>query len=143
MTWHHLPIVDVDEPREPFEHGWSTSGPQLRADLAAGRKILLHCLGGLGRTGTIATRLLVELGVPANEAIASVRNARPDTIETRAQEAHVRSAEGITDREPEQSAACAIEDVIGHRIPLRSSPDQGRFQRGDASSRIRSLMQRI
>jgi ADP-ribosyl-[dinitrogen reductase] hydrolase len=69
MTWHHLPIVDVDVPREPLERAWSTSGPQLRADLAAGRKILLHCLGGLGRTGTIAARLLVELGVPAGRRL--------------------------------------------------------------------------
>jgi hypothetical protein len=43
MTWHHLPIVDVDVPREPFERGWLAVGPELRTDLIAGRKILLHC----------------------------------------------------------------------------------------------------
>lgn len=50
MEWHHLPIVDVDVPREPFETGWVWSGPTLRGHLSAGRRILLHCRGGLGRT---------------------------------------------------------------------------------------------
>lgn len=91
MEWHHLPIVDVGVPGRAFEAAWRQSGPRLRAHLLAGRRILLHCRGGLGRTGTIAARLLVELGVPPEDAIAAVRAARPGTIEVAAQEAHVRS----------------------------------------------------
>ncbi len=82
MEWHHLPITDVDIPREPFETLWVQSGPRLRAHLGAGRRIVLHCRGGLGRTGTIAARLLAELGVPAYDAIAAVRAARPGALET-------------------------------------------------------------
>ncbi len=88
MEWHHLPIIDVDVPREPFEALWVRSGPRLREHLAGGRRILLHCRGGLGRTGTIAARLLAELGMPAQAAVAAVREARPGTLETRAQVAH-------------------------------------------------------
>lgn len=91
MEWHHLPITDVDVPREPFEAPWVRSGPRLRAHLVGGRRILLHCRGGLGRTGTIAARLLIELGVPAPDAIAAVRAARPGALETPAQVAHARS----------------------------------------------------
>lgn len=88
MEWHHLPIIDVDVPREPFEALWIRSGPRLREHLADGRRILLHCRGGLGRTGTIAARLLAELGVPAQAAVTAVRDARLGTLETNAQVAH-------------------------------------------------------
>lgn len=88
MEWHHLPIIDVDIPRGPFEALWVRSGPRLREHLAAGRRILLHCRGGLGRTGTIAARLLAELGTPARDAVATVQKARPGTLETDEQVAH-------------------------------------------------------
>lgn len=91
MEWHNLPITDVDVPRKPFEAGWVQSGPRLRHHLLEGRSVLLHCRGGLGRTGTIAARLLIELGVPARDAIAKVRAARPGTIETLAQANHVKT----------------------------------------------------
>jgi ADP-ribosyl-[dinitrogen reductase] hydrolase len=39
-------------------------------------------------TGTIAARLLAELGVPAAEAVRRVRKARPGAIETAEQEGH-------------------------------------------------------
>ena len=51
--------------------------------------MLLHCRGGIGRTGTIAARLLVEFGFKPADAIALVRRTRPGTIETSAQEQYV------------------------------------------------------
>lgn len=59
---------------------------------------MIHCLGGLGRSGTIAARLLVELGVVPDEAINIVRKARPGAIENNAQETHVRSIKAIHPR---------------------------------------------
>jgi ADP-ribosyl-[dinitrogen reductase] hydrolase len=94
LAWHHLPIPDVQPPGERFESGWQTSGPVLRNDLLAGHRVLVHCRGGLGRAGTVAARLLVELGVPADEAIGRVRAARPGAIETRQQEEYVRNLSG-------------------------------------------------
>jgi ADP-ribosyl-[dinitrogen reductase] hydrolase len=91
MAWLHLPIKDRGIPGASFEDAWSVAGAELRGLLLGGRRILLHCLGGLGRTGTIAARLLVELGVAHEEAIRVVRDARPDTIENAEQEACVRA----------------------------------------------------
>jgi ADP-ribosyl-[dinitrogen reductase] hydrolase len=89
MEWHHLPIQDVDVPDAAFEAAWLYAGLRLREHLRAGRHVLLHCRGGLGRSGTIAARLLVELGWDAQAAIHAVRAQRPGAIETRTQETHV------------------------------------------------------
>ena len=91
IEWHHLPIVDVSVPDEAFEIAWTYSGLRLREHLRAGRNVVVHCRGGLGRSGTIAARLLVEMGWNANEAIKAVRTQRRGAIETSAQEAHVQN----------------------------------------------------
>ena len=89
ITWFHLPIVDLDVPDIRFEDAWNTAGKELRRILADGGKIVLHCRAGLGRTGTIAARLLIEFGMDPREAIARVRQARPGAIQTRVQEEYV------------------------------------------------------
>lgn len=89
LDWYHLPIVDVDIPEADFEIRWHYAGLRLRAALRRGGKVLLHCRGGLGRTGTVAARLLVELGEEPARALARVRDARPGTVETRRQERYV------------------------------------------------------
>ena len=88
--WRHLPIVDMNVPVASFEDTWKVEGQQINASLAAGEKVIIHCLAGLGRTGMIAARLLVDIGVPPEAAIADVRRVRPRAIQTTAQEDYVR-----------------------------------------------------
>lgn len=95
--WHHLPIPDGGVPDALFESAWQSVGAELRHRLRRGERIVIHCKGGLGRTGTLAARLLVELGMPAEEAIDRVRVARPGAIENDAQAAHVLSATPVSD----------------------------------------------
>jgi ADP-ribosyl-[dinitrogen reductase] hydrolase len=90
MDWFFLPIKDVDIPDPAFEQAWKIAGQQIISLLTNGQSIVVHCLGGLGRSGTIAARLLVELGIDPDKAIDRVRLARPGAIETRAQEHYVR-----------------------------------------------------
>jgi ADP-ribosyl-[dinitrogen reductase] hydrolase len=89
LRWHHLPIVDVSVPDERFEKGWVLTGPDLIADLRRGDNMVIHCRGGLGRTGLVACRLLIELGAAPAQALQAVRTARPGTVETPAQEHYV------------------------------------------------------
>jgi ADP-ribosyl-[dinitrogen reductase] hydrolase len=91
MLWYHLPIIDVSIPDERFEQRWDVSGKELRLILRSGLDVLVHCRGGLGRAGTIAARLLVELGMEPTKAIENVRAVRPGAIETREQEEFVLS----------------------------------------------------
>lgn len=89
LAWYHLPIRDFDVPDEAFERQWAGVSPELRRRLRDGESIVMHCWAGLGRTGMIAARLLVELGEDPVTAIELVRAARPGAVQTAAQEAHV------------------------------------------------------
>lgn len=89
MTWFHLPIPDMEPPEADFERRWQYAGPRLRELLRGGGRVMVHCRAGLGRSGTIAARLMVEMGVPPSEAVAQVRHARPGAIQTAAQERYV------------------------------------------------------
>jgi ADP-ribosyl-[dinitrogen reductase] hydrolase len=52
---------------------------------------VVHCKGGLGRTGMFAARILIELeGLGADEASARCREVRPGTVETAGQERYLR-----------------------------------------------------
>ncbi len=92
MHWWHLPIRDVDVPDDRFELAWRAEGPLLHQRIDAGERILIHCRGGLGRTGLVAGVILVERGQSPEDAIDRVRRARPHAIETPAQEEYVRKA---------------------------------------------------
>ena len=51
--------------------------------------MVLHCYAGLGRTGLVAARILIEFGELPVRAIALVRAARRGTIQTAEQEAYL------------------------------------------------------
>lgn len=82
MQWHHLPIKDVDTPDERFESAWKSVGPTLVDLLKAGRRVLVHCRGGLGRAGTVGARLLIDMGEQPQAAIHRIRDTRAGAIET-------------------------------------------------------------
>lgn len=91
MAWFHLPIADVSTPDTAFEREWDRVAGDLHARLRQGENVLVHCRGGLGRAGTVAARLLIELGWKPGDAIGRIRAVRPGAIETRAQEKYVLS----------------------------------------------------
>jgi ADP-ribosyl-[dinitrogen reductase] hydrolase len=122
MDWHHLPIPDYGSPDSIFEDRWIYSGNRLRPSLRAGKKVVIHCKGGLGRSGTIAARLLVELGVKPAAAIREVRAARHGAIENRAQEYHVGSSKPMAS-DPvllDRILGCllggAVGDALGYEV---------------------------
>lgn len=77
----HFPIMDMSIPT-----------PRACAQLCTGlveqlhaRPVLLHCRGGLGRTGTIAACCLVSLGHAPEAALARVRDINPNYVQSGAQ----------------------------------------------------------
>ena len=92
MEWFHLPVRDVSVPSAWFESEWQNSGEFIRSLLRNRFDVVVHCRGGLGRAGSIAARLLVELGETPERAINAVRSVRPGAIETEEQEMWVLEA---------------------------------------------------
>lgn len=95
MRWFHLPIRDVSVPSVAFENLWTVQGPELRAIVSQGGRVLVHCKGGLGRSGMVAARLLIEFGMKPDAAIVLVRKQRPGAIENVAQEDYVRALSSL------------------------------------------------
>jgi hypothetical protein len=88
LAVHHLPIRDQGVPEdEALRRALSW----VDGALAAGQRVVVHCMGGLGRSGLVAACALVDRGRAGDEAIRAVRAARdPRAVETRGQEDFVR-----------------------------------------------------
>ncbi len=56
--------------------------------------VVLHCLGGLGRSGTVAACVLSARGREPGQALQMVRRARPGAVQTDEQEAFVAAFHG-------------------------------------------------
>jgi protein-tyrosine phosphatase len=66
---------------------------EMLAEIGEGRRtgnVAVACMGGVGRTGTVAACALVQAGVSPDDAIATVRAVRhPTAVETAEQERFV------------------------------------------------------
>jgi ADP-ribosylglycohydrolase/protein-tyrosine phosphatase len=83
-----FPIPDAGVPSSPSEAVALVE--TILAHLRFSRVVVIHCRGGLGRTGLVAACCLTALGHDPGKAIGIVRAARAGTIENAAQEGFVR-----------------------------------------------------
>jgi ADP-ribosylglycohydrolase/protein-tyrosine phosphatase len=82
------PVVDMDVPTDRAAYRTTLDG--LRAAVAEGRRVVVACRGGLGRTGTAVACLLVGAGMEPRAAIDLTRASRRNTIERGSQVEWVR-----------------------------------------------------
>ena len=67
--WPDMHAPPVDE--------FATFLDTLKERLTKGEGLIVHCGAGIGRAGTTATALLMDLGVSLRDALHAVRAARP------------------------------------------------------------------
>jgi protein-tyrosine phosphatase len=90
--------AEVEVVRHPIPDGQAPPSVEAMGrildDVRTGRargNVAVACMGGVGRSGTVAACALVERGFSAEEAIAAVREARhPGAVETASQQEFVR-----------------------------------------------------
>jgi len=73
VVYQRLPIPDLDA---PTTERMSEIQQTIEAALEDGRTIYVHCLGGVGRTGTVLGCYLVEHEVSVAEALAEIQRRR-------------------------------------------------------------------
>jgi len=76
-----FPITDYSAP--PDRDAYLRFVHEAAADLRAGKKILVHCGAGIGRTGMTAVSILTALGFPLDDTLLRVEAAGsgPETPE--------------------------------------------------------------
>lgn len=92
LSPYHIPVVDFSAPTvEQSEKFCEIVDSSARK----GRKSIVHCFAGLGRTGTMgAVYLMHREGLCASDAIARVRSIEPLYIQSEAQEMFLYEWEG-------------------------------------------------
>ena len=85
VEFHEVPVVDFGVP----DRAEAAPVIELLCDrIRAGRHVVLHCAGGIGRSSVLAGAILVRLGVPAAGVWRIIGDARgcevPETDEQRA-----------------------------------------------------------
>ncbi|MRN52724.1 protein-tyrosine phosphatase family protein [Paenibacillus monticola] len=74
---HHYPIVEDEAGQEASVQAAIQA---VKEAVNSGKTVYFHCSGGRNRTGTVATGLLLELGLAStvDEAEALAKEKRPD-----------------------------------------------------------------
>lgn len=88
ISYAHLPIKDGEAPSKETVDKFIRLTSQCHKDK---KSVVIHCWGGLGRTGTMLACWLVSQGRSAEDAIATVRAKRPGSIETEEQEDFIKN----------------------------------------------------
>jgi protein-tyrosine phosphatase len=84
--WYPIRDVSIPTSIETFADAVN----QIVNSLSEGRTVVIHCLGGLGRTGLVAAAcLMATTDLTPREAIEIVRHARAGTIQTGEQERYI------------------------------------------------------
>ncbi|MEE2657531.1 MAG: dual specificity protein phosphatase 23 [Candidatus Latescibacterota bacterium] len=87
LRYLHVPIVDMAAPSSDDVKRFVQF---VDCAIEDGLATAVHCRAGFGRTGTLLSCYLVSQGCEAEQALREVRDRRPGSVETGAQEEVVR-----------------------------------------------------
>ncbi len=80
IKWLQLPIIDDEAPQETFEHQWQKHKELILNEINNKGVVAVHCKGGTGRTGTVISLILLELGWSAANIKQHVQSLKPKAL---------------------------------------------------------------
>ena len=80
--WKHLPIQDYGTPEPKDRSKFDSALLDLNQALSDGSRVLIHCMGGKGRSGMMVLRLMIMQGEAPDQALARLRKIRAGAVET-------------------------------------------------------------
>jgi len=83
--WHQIPCADMGVPSADQMPAWEAAGERAARALQGGGRVLVHCVGGCGRSGMAALKLMVACGEKPAAALKRLRALQPCAVETEAQ----------------------------------------------------------
>lgn len=90
LRFFHL---SVDDRRAPSQEQLSAATDWTLAEIAAGRKVYVHCRSGIGRSPSVACAVLMAIGYPLPDAYNTVRHERPWATLSETQQAALKEFE--------------------------------------------------
>lgn len=81
IGWAALPLADFAAPDETLATRWMLIAERASEILDGGGRILVHCMGGCGRSGAAVLRLMIEAGEEPQAALSRLRALRPCAVE--------------------------------------------------------------
>ena len=82
IKWRHLPVWDFGADSPALREGWPRASAEAHRILHHGGKVLVHCMGGCGRSCMAVLRLMIEAGEVSDHALVRLRDVRPCAVET-------------------------------------------------------------
>ena len=93
METLHVPVPDFGIPEDLV--GWQAGLDEAVSAAKSGKNVVVHCLAGIGRTGTFLACLAKEhLGMEGQDAISWVRESVTGAMENLRQEDFVINYQG-------------------------------------------------
>lgn len=86
IKWQHFPIEDGGIPRV---HELSLFRKMIKSivkEITIGKKVFIHCRGGIGRSGIVICQSLKQIGYGPKQALSLARTWRHGVVENKAQE---------------------------------------------------------
>ena len=80
--WMHVPVPDMGVLGPEAEEAWHMASNAALSALQGKGRVLIHCMGGCGRSGMAALRLMIEAGEAPGAALERLRAVRPCAVET-------------------------------------------------------------